>query len=258
MKAIWAIAINTFREVVRNRIFFVLILIACGLTSLVLAMGSVSLNQEKRVVIDLGLFLISTLTVVMSILLSGSMVHKELERKTIYTILSKPIHRYEFLLGKYVGNVLISGLMVAVLGSLLAGCLVFVGGALTATYAYAVWFVWVEVMVITAVSIFFISFSSPILSGSLALGVFITGRFVPTLLAFKFEDAQAEFGTLEDLVHLFARIVPDLSLFNLTPNLVYDLPTTFGFVRDASLSGFAYIGICLCLASVFFGRRDLT
>ena len=118
-----------------------------------------SLNQEKRVVIDLGLFLISTLTVVMSILLSGSMVHKELERKTIYTILSKPIHRYEFLIGKYVGNVLISGLMVSVLGLLLGGCLVFVGGDVTETFVYAVWFVWVEVMVVTAVSIFFISFS---------------------------------------------------------------------------------------------------
>ena len=258
MKAIWAIAINTFREVVRNRIFFVLILLACGLTSLVLAMGSVSLNQEKRVVIDLGLFLISTLTVVMSILLSGSMVHKELERKTIYTILSKPIHRYEFLLGKYMGNVLTSGVMVGVLGSLLAGCLVFVGGEITPTYLYAIWFIWVEVMIVTAVSLFFISFSSPILSGSLAIGVFITGRFVPTLLAFKFEESAGELQLLEDFVHIFARVVPDLSLFNLTPNLVYDMPTSFAFVRDASLSGFAYVGLCLCLASVFFGRRDLT
>ena len=178
MKAIWAIAINTFREVVRNRIFFVLILLACGLTSLVLAMGSVSLNQEKRVVIDLGLFLISTLTVVMSILLSGSMVHKELERKTIYTILSKPIQRYDFLVGQYLGNELTSGVMVGVLGTLLAGCLVFVGEKLP-KHMYAIWFIWVEAMVVTAASLFFISFSSPILSGSLAIGVFITCGLYP-------------------------------------------------------------------------------
>lgn len=258
MTAIAAIATNTFREVVRNRLFLVLILVACGLTSLVLAMGSVSLNQEKRVVIDLGLFLISTLTVAMSILLSGSMVHKELERKTVYTILSKPIDRYEFLVGKYLGNVLTSGLTVLVLGTLLAVCLLTVGGDVNTTYLYAIWFIWVEVMVITAVSLFFVSFSSPILSGSLACGVFITGRFVPTLLAFSFEQDDAELRFVESLVHLFARIVPDLSLFNLTPNLVYDMPASLTFVRDASLSGFAYIVICLVLASVIFGRRDLT
>ena len=123
-----AIAQNTFREVVRNRIFIVLILMSSALTSLVLAMSSVSLNEEQRVVVDVGFFLVSSLTVILSILLGGNMVHKELERKTIYTILSKPISRYEFILGKYLGNILVSFVLVAILGSLLGGCLSIVGG----------------------------------------------------------------------------------------------------------------------------------
>ncbi len=253
-----AIAQNTFREVVRNRIFIVLILMSCALTSLVLAMSSVSLNEETRVVIDVGLFLVSSLTVILSVLLGGNMVHKELERKTVYTILSKPIYRYEFILGKYLGNIGISLVLVSILGSLLGGCLVLVGGSINATFVTSIWFIFVEVMIVSALSIFFISFSSPILSGALSLGVFVTGRFVPTLLAFNFGKQNEDLAWLESCVHGFARIVPDLSLYNVTPHLVYNKPVSSEFVLHASIAGLSYAVICVVLGSIIFGRRDLT
>ncbi len=258
MKSVMAIALNTFREVVRNRIFIVLLLMAGALTCVVLAMGSASLNQEIRIVVDVGFFLISTITVMLSILLGGTMVHKELERKTVYTILSKPIHRYEFILGKYLGNILTSALMVALLGALLAICLALVGGEVTPTFGVGVWFVFIEVMIISAVSIFFISFSSPILSGALSIGVFVMGRFVPTLLAFRFKDQDSGMETVEHLIHGMARIAPDLSLYNVTPNLIHDAPVSLNFVWQATGAGLAYVCICLFIASMIFSRRDLT
>lgn len=253
-----AIAQNTFREVVRNRIFIVLILMSSALTSLVLAMSSVSLNEEQRVVVDVGFFLVSSLTVILSILLGGNMVHKELERKTIYTILSKPISRYEFILGKYLGNILVSFVLVAILGSLLGGCLSIVGGDVSNTFIYGVWFIFVEVMIVSALSIFFISFSSPILSGALAVGVFVSGRFAETLSTFQFGKKHSDFAWLEQFVHGFAAIVPDLSLYNVTPHLVHGQTLSLNFVVQASLAGISYVAVCLILGSLIFSRRDLT
>ena len=255
---VFAIAQNTFREVVRNRIFAVLVLMSCVLTSLVLAMSSVSLHQEQRVVIDVGLFFVSSLSVLLSILLGGNMVHKELERKTIYTILSKPIHRYEFVLGKYFGNILISFVLVSILGGLLGGCLMLVGGTVNQTFVVAIWFVFIEVMIVSALSIFFISFSSPILSGALAVGIFVAGRFVPTLSSFAFGKKYPELSWLEQCVHGFAKLIPDLSLYNVTPHLVHGQDLSSEFVVQSSIAGVSYAAICIILGSLIFGRRDLT
>lgn len=258
MRATSAIMLNTFREVVRNRMFILLLLVAGGLTTVVLALGSVSLNQEKRVVIDVGFFLISTLVALLSTILSGAMVHNELERKTIYTLISKPIHRWQFLLGKYLGIGLSSGLMVVVLGGLLAACYWLVDGQLNGTFVKALFLIWVEVVTLCGVSLFFVSFSTPMLSSFLTIGVLIGGRFVPTLQEFRFKDGGEGTVQLEALVHGMAKVLPDLSLYNLTPSLVYESPVSFAYVFESSVAGLSYAMLYLVAAMFIFGQRDLT
>jgi len=115
---IYAVALNTYREAVRDRVLFGVLVLATGVLALTLALGELSLDQQIRVVTDLGLASISLFSVVVAIFLGSSLLYKEIERKTLYVILPKPIARFEFLLGKYFGIVATCGVFVAIMGSL--------------------------------------------------------------------------------------------------------------------------------------------
>jgi Cu-processing system permease protein len=115
---IYAVALNTYREAVRDRVLFGVLVLAAGVLALTLALGELSLDQQMRVVTDLGLASISLFSVVVAIFLGSSLLYKEIERKTLYVILPKPIARFEFLLGKYVGIVVTCAVFVAIMGAL--------------------------------------------------------------------------------------------------------------------------------------------
>jgi Cu-processing system permease protein len=115
---IYAIALNTHREAVRDRVLFGVLVLAAGVLGLTLALGELSLDQQMRVVTDLGLASISLFSVVVAIFLGSSLLYKEIERKTLYVILPKPIARFEFLLGKYFGIVATCAVFIAIMGSL--------------------------------------------------------------------------------------------------------------------------------------------
>ena len=115
---IYAIALNTYREAVRDRVLFGVLVLAAAILALTLALGELSLDQQMRVVTDLGLASISLFSVVIAIFLGSSLLYKEIERKTLYVILPKPIARFEFLLGKYFGIVATCAVFIAIMGAL--------------------------------------------------------------------------------------------------------------------------------------------
>ena len=115
---IYAIALNTYREAVRDKILFGVLVLAAAVLALTLALGELSLDQNMRVVTDLGLASISLFAVVIAIFLGSSLLYKEIERKTLYVILPKPIARFEFLLGKYFGIVATCVVFIAIMGAL--------------------------------------------------------------------------------------------------------------------------------------------
>lgn len=131
---IYAIALNTYREALRDRILFGVLVLAAAVLALTLALGELSLDQQMRVVTDLGLASISLFSVVVAIFLGSSLLYKEIERKTLYVILPKPIARFEFLLGKYFGIVATTGVFIAIMGALLLLVTSIQAGASTAWF----------------------------------------------------------------------------------------------------------------------------
>ena len=123
MSRIWAIVLNTFREAVRDRILHGVLGLACGVLFFNLALGELALDQQLRVVEDIGLAAISFFSVVVAIFLGSSLLYKEIERKTLYVILPKPIRRWEFLVGKFGGIVLTACVFVLLMGGILLAVL---------------------------------------------------------------------------------------------------------------------------------------
>ncbi len=260
MNGVYTIALNTFRESIRNKVFASLGLFAVGILAVVAAMSRASLNEEIRLMKDLGLFLVSTFSVVIAVFVGVNLLYQEIERKTIYTVVPKPIHRFQFLLGKYFGLAATMAVQVAFMGAVLWLTFQIFGGAFGLTMVQALWLVYVEVLVVTSVALFFSSFSTPFLSGMLTFGVFVVGRFSgqllrPDLFAGVKESAESMRG-VESVVHAIAWVSPKLSQFNVTPQVVYDAELPWGYLFDATAQGFWYAAIMLLLASVLFRIRD--
>ena len=256
-----AVATNTFREAVRNKILYSLLFFALVLIVSALALGELSVHEERRMIRDVGLFGVDLFSVLIAIFIGVNLLYKELALKTVYTILPKPIARWEFVLGKWLGVMATLATQIAVMGAVLAlTLLVRAGGdALDATLPKALWLLLLNVTIVTSVAMLFSSFSSPFLSGLFSLGVFVVGRSVPDVR----QLGERVGGAAGRAIGAAAAILPNLHLF-------YPSGAIIGAERvsvHGQFVGAAYLGwttayavgysvIVLGLAMLIFRKRD--
>lgn len=261
MNNVLIIGLNTFREAIRDKVLYSLFFFATAVIMASLAFGALSVHEEVRLTTDLGLGGMSLFLIAIAIFSGVSLVYKELERKTIYTLLPKPIRRFEFVLGKFAGltlTLVVLGLLMAVV---LVVTLALQGATLGANLAIMVSLVLLEVLVLTAVAVFFSSFSTPYLSGLFTAGVFLLGRSVPDIRAVA---GKMEHPVLAGLLKGIARIVPNLRLFFSSGSVdltgrhvsVHGTFVEWGYVGWAAGYALLYIGLILALSVVLFSRRD--
>lgn len=264
---VWAVALNTFREAVRNRVLYVLALFAVGLMAFSLVLGELSMHEEVRVIKDLGLFGVSVVGVVIALFLGVNLLSKELDRKTVYFVIPKPLRRFEFLLGKYLGQVLTLAVLVGLMAAILAVFVIAQGGSHGVPMVRAEVLVLVELVLLTAVAMLFSSFSSPYLSAMLTAALWVIGRNRAELLAFA--TGKKLGGTaLGSVLELVAAVVPDFGALWVSGARLGDDPgaplvsvhesfVSWGYVAEASAYGLLYAAACLVVAMILFSRRDL-
>jgi ABC-type transport system involved in multi-copper enzyme maturation permease subunit len=263
----WAIGLNTFREAVRNRVLAVLALFAVGLMAFSLVLGELSLHEEVRVIKDLGLAGISFVGVVIALFLGVNLLSKELDKKTVYFVIPKPLHRWEFLLGKYLGLASTLAVLTGLMSVILAVFVAVQGGHHGVAMVRAEVLVLLELLLLTAVAILFSSFSSPYLSAMFTGALWVIGRNTLELRAFA--DGKLRDTPLGDLLGVVARVVPDFHVFYISgANLagaegqrivsVHETFVSWVYVAEAALYCGLYAGVCLLLAIGLFSRRDFT
>jgi ABC-type transport system involved in multi-copper enzyme maturation permease subunit len=259
MGRIWAIALNTFREAVRIRVLYGVLVLVVGANLLTLVLGKMAATDGARVTRDVGLAGISLFGAGTAIFLGVSLLYTEVQRRTIHAIVSKPIERWEFVIGKYLGMVLVLSTLVGVFTAAMLGMLLLQDLPVTATIAKAVALSWFEVMTVAAIAIFFSSFSTPFLSGIFALALWAIGRVTPDI------EAATQFSSpaISGITKVTLYIVPDLHLFAVSGSSVDGAAVSvhaefvsWGYVGFASLHGLAWIAALLAFAAVLFSRRD--
>lgn len=307
MGRIWAIALNTFREAVRDRVLYGVVGFGAVVQLFALALAELALNEQARVVRDVGLASVSLFSVIVAVFLGSSLLYKEIERKTLYVILPKPIRRDELLLGKYLGIVMTAavfiGLMgglqlllqatvaglpgwvmvavIAALGAALGGVawrtgdptlslplfsLVALGvataiaaasGIATPPILWALVLVLGEVVLLTAVAMFFSSFSTPFLTGAFTVGVWLLGRSADEMASMR---SRLLPELLRDFLHALAWIVPNFDLYvpshRLLEGVVEGQTPASLYVATSMGYGFAYAAMLLLLSALVFRRRD--
>ena len=251
-----AIARNAFREAVRDRVLYNLVLFVLLLTAGAIFLGELSGGQERKVIVDLGLSAMLLFGVFISIFVGVGLVYKEIERRTIYAIFSKPVGRGEFLLGKYLGLCLTLLVNVLVMGAGVSLALVYVsrgGDPLAINIWPAILMIYVELMILTSIALLFSTFSSPALSALLTFFVFIIGHFSADLKSLATSTASMSARWLFAGLYY---LLPNLSNYSyITPAAHGQTPDAVGILA-AILYATIYIAVVLAVATLVFSRRN--
>lgn len=261
---VWAIALNTFREAVRNRVLYVLVMFAVALMAFSIVLGELSLHEEVRVMKDVGLAGLSLVSVLIALFLGVNLLSKELDKKTVYFVVPKPLHRWEFLVGKYVGLVVTLALLVVLMSLTLWAFIALQGGHHGVTLLRAEVLVLFELVLLTAVAMFFSSFSSPYLSAMFTAALWVIGRNRAELVAFA--TGKKMEGTITgDVLRVFGDVLPDFHAFYVSGAdlgdgvvSIHESFVSWGYVASAAAYGVVYAAFCLVAAVILFSRRDLT
>jgi Cu-processing system permease protein len=256
---ILAIAVNSFREAIRNKVLYGLLVFAVLLILVAMAVGVMSLHEEARVARDVSVAGVSIFGGITALYLGVSMLYNEIQKKTIHTILSKPIARHEFVLGKYLGMVISLTVMTVLFVLALTAQLSLQGATFTPAVGKAIVLAYAEVLVVAAIAIFFSSFSTPFLSGIFTAMIWVFGRVGDLIL----QATRDAFAVLRPIARVALWVLPDLHLFSISGGeldgqhvSIHGSFVTWGYVAQSLGYALAWIGVLLLLACVIFRRRD--
>ena len=250
------IAANTFREAVRDRVLYNLIAFALLMSAAAVLVGQISIDIERLVVVNLGLTAVSLFGVVIAIFIGIGLVSKEIDKRTLYTVLSRPVRRWEFIVGKFfglAGTLAVNTLCMAI-G--VFGALLYVSHHFQASDAWvlvALYFIGLQFLILTALTLLFSSFSTPLMSAVFAFSLFIIGSFAEDLHGF----AGITHGFTRCLATAAAYVVPNFSAMNVITSVAHEQPVAGHLVLLNTAYALVYAGMVLCAAVLIFERRNL-
>lgn len=247
------LARNAFREAIRDKIYVLVVAFGLLMVLSTIIMSPLTVGAQEKIVADIGLGSMSIFALLVVLFLGSGMVHKEIDKRTIVAILSKPITRLDYLLGKFLGLLgTLFVLVVAMTALFVLACLVTKAG-FHAAYLLSIGLSLCEMMVVVSVLILFSSFTSPVLTSLFTLATFLAGHTVQDLERFALVmDSHA----VERAMKVVRLILPNLDLFNVRNAAVHGLPIETAHVVWAVAYGFLYSGLMLVLADVLFRRRE--
>jgi len=253
MQRLMVVAGNTFRETIRDKILYNLVLFAILLIGASVLLGTLTIGEQARIVNDLGLAAINLVAVIIAIFVGIGLVTKEIERRTIYTILARPITRVQFVLGKYMGLGLIVLVNVTIMFSMFLGTIWLTGNVIHGSLFQAVELILVETLLVMAMALFFSTFSSSILSATMTLGLYVIGHLTADLKSIA-EKSQSQLT--EAVLTALYYVCPNLEMLNVKGQAASGLLVEVGYQATATAYGLIYAGLLLTGACLIFQRRD--
>ncbi|MFB3117239.1 MAG: ABC transporter permease [Myxococcota bacterium] len=250
---IWAIAGNTAREAIRNKLLYTFLFFALAMMLFGVVLATISYVERERMMQDFAFASIRLFSVAIAIFVGVGLIHKDIDRRTVYTILSKPLSRAEFLIGKFTGLVLIIWLQVAIMALFFAGVSLLMGAPLGFTHLAALALTAVELAIVVAFATLFSSFTTPLLASFFSCGIWLAGHLSRDL---RDHGADSSSGFVRESTAWMHRILPDLESFNLSIQAAHQLPIAASDIWLPALYGAGYVAIILASATLIFERRD--
>lgn len=249
-----AVAMNTFRESIRDKVLYVLLFFA-GVTIVgSKALGYISIGQDIKIIIDMSLATVSVFGALIAIFVGTNLVYKEIDKRTIYTILSRPMWRYEFLLGKYLGLALLIAIVTLLMMAVSSVYIVSLGGELSLTYFEAVLLIYCKLLLITAVSVLLSTVTSPILGAIIVFSFYVLGHATGILIDLPPHMDDTPIIAISNALY-FA--LPNLSNFDVRSEAANGLEVAPIYIAWTMLYGAIYTVLFLAIAAMAFQNKDV-
>lgn len=251
---VWAIATNGFREVIRDRILYIIGLFALLLILSLAILPKIAVSTDEKIFLDLGIGAINILGVIIAIFVGTGLINKEIEKKTVLILIPKPISKTEFIVGKHLGLTLVLLVLIAAMSLIYIGLMSF--SAIEYPFLsllIAIVYILIELALLIAVAIAFSVFTSSILATLFSFGIYVMGHLSKDLLEFAQITENQSVQTITKTLFL---ILPDLERFNLKNEAVYNLLPSTGDLISNAIYGLFYIVLLLTITIFIFSRRQ--
>ncbi len=257
MRRAGVVALNTFREAVRDRVLYNLVFFALLMMVAAIAVGQISIGIEQIVIVSLGLSAISVIGLLISVFLGVALVSKEMDKRTLHALLAKPVRRWEFLLGKFGGLVLTLTVNTAAMALGLLLAMLYVKHSLErndATVLVAVYFILLKLALIVALALLFSCFTTPLLAILFTAGLYIVGLYVQELRNLPLELLSP---AMTAFTKWLSYLLPNFENFNVMAMAAHGRAVPGALILQNTLYTVVYCTIVLAIASVVFSRRNL-
>jgi len=253
LRRIGVLALNTYREAVRDKLLYNLLLFAALMIASSILLAQMQIGKDERIYRDVGLAAIAFFGVLIAIFVGINLVYREISTKTVYTMLSKPVRRWEFLLGKYFGLLSLLAVEVALMSACFLGVLVWKGSEFSGGLVTAIAMIYLELALVTAIAMFFSSFTTPYLSAMFTVALWIVGHLLSDLRAFgRYTDIAGLRQMLEGLYWT----LPNLERLDFKSDASANVPISAARACMAAAYAGLYSLILMSGAVVLFQRRD--
>ena len=251
------VAVNTFREAVRDRVLYNLVFFALLMMAAAILVGQISIGIDRLVIVNLGLSAISAFGLVMAIFIGVGLIYKEMEKRTLYSLLAKPIQRWQFIVGKYAGLLLtlLVNTCFMTLGVAVALCYVQRFFAPTDVYILvAVYFILLKLAIVTALALFFSCFSTPMLSTLFTIGIYIAGMFSTDFLNV---GTVTENPAIKAFTRVLYYVLPNFHNFDVLGQASHSVAIPPALIAQNTLYALLYSGLLLIASAAVFSGRNL-
>ena len=244
---------QTFREAIRNKILYGIGFFAVAIFLFSLVLGELSLYEQERVIRDVGMTFIMIMGIGLAIYTGVSLLHHEIDRRIIYTILSKPIRRYQVIFGRFLGIGMTLFVELAAMFAIFIILLLVRGMNLDATLFQAFWLTYIESLVVAAAALLFSTFSSSMLSSLMSVGFVIIASLYPQI---GFYAERNDMPSIRAIMYGAQFILPNFGHFDVSTQVSYALAIPASHILWSSLHGLTYIVVLTCIAAVVMEKRD--
>jgi ABC-type transport system involved in multi-copper enzyme maturation permease subunit len=257
MKRAGVVALNTFREAVRDRVLYNLVFFALLMMAAAILVGQVSIGIEEEVIKTLGLSAISVIGLLIAVFIGVGLVYKEMDKRTLYALLAKPVRRWEFLLGKFGGLVLTLAVNTLAMAAGLFAALFYVKHHLERTDAVlliAIYFILLKLMLVVALALLFSCYSTPLLAILYTTAFYVVGLFVEEMRTFHLATAGP---AMQSLLRGLSYVLPNFENFDVMAAAAHGTKIPGALILQNTAYAALYSGIVLFVAAAVFSRRNL-
>jgi Cu-processing system permease protein len=255
MNLMFVLARQTIQGYVRDRLLHAVLVFAALLLAFSLFLSTLTFIEPRKILLDFGLASVSLIGVGFALLMGSTLVRREIDQRTIYTILAKPVRRSQYLFGKFLGGAAVLLVVHAICGGVLAGVIKALGDEVPSSFWPAVYLSTLEAFVVFGTALLLSLWgSSLLLSAALSLALFLLGR---SNYSFLVMSQKVESSATKTLLRVLHDVLPSLQRFDVRELAAYGKPIPAGFVGQGTLYCAAYLIVLLALSVLLLRRKDL-